>query len=160
MNVPGVPDVSGLAADLIRDEAGRPYMTRHYLSADRCLRFHHLHLSDDDRALHDHPWDFVSVILAGGYRELTPTGAQDYRAPALVTHAAEDLHRLELEDGGDVWTLVLTGRPRRRWGFALPDGSWVDARRVPWTGSTEALEPARPGVRLDRTPAGRGATAW
>lgn len=36
------------------------------------IRVHHILRSDDDRAYHDHPWPFVTVILKGGYYELRP----------------------------------------------------------------------------------------
>ena len=33
------------------------------------LRIHHFRRSDEDHELHDHPWSFVTFILAGGYHE-------------------------------------------------------------------------------------------
>lgn len=32
--------------------------------------------SDDDRALHDHPWNFVSLLLFGGYKEHRDEGSE------------------------------------------------------------------------------------
>lgn len=37
------------------------------------LRLHHILRSDDDRHLHDHPFDFTSFLLTGGYLEITDT---------------------------------------------------------------------------------------
>ena len=126
----GEPDVTHLAdRDTIKDRDGRPYMHRYYLRHDPKLgdvRFHHIIQSDDARALHDHPWDFASLILRGSYLEHTAQGTTLYRAPALVTRPATLAHRLELVDG-PVWTYVITGRIRRRWGFHTP-GGWV-----PWS---------------------------
>lgn len=47
------------------------YLTRWYLfRRERFAFFLHLfHRSDEDRALHDHPWTFISFILWRGYWE-------------------------------------------------------------------------------------------
>lgn len=37
------------------------------------IRLHHILLSDTE-CPHDHPWDFVSIILKGGYREQLERG--------------------------------------------------------------------------------------
>jgi hypothetical protein len=108
-----------------------PYMTRYYLTRNltATIRLHHLHTSDPGRDLHDHPWDFVSLLLTGAYRETTPDGDVEYEAPCIVTRQAEQLHRLELLDG-PMWTLVTTGSVRRQWGFGTAAG-WVPAREYP-----------------------------
>jgi hypothetical protein len=90
--------------------------------------------SDYDRALHDHPWPFVSVMLRGGYFEVhdhTPSGeqVQEWRAPgSVLLRPAEWRHRVILKDGVRPWTLILVGRRQRAWGFFLPDG-WCWWRR-------------------------------
>ncbi len=120
----GVPDVSGLPCDKIfGDEAGE-YMRRYHLknTSDQAMRFHHILASDPGRVMHDHPWDFVSVMLAGSYTEVTPRGEVTYEAPCVITRKAEQLHRLEL--AGPVWTYVVCGPVRRRWGFMTAHG-WV-----------------------------------
>lgn len=124
----GVPDVSGLSGDLI-EQMGEPYMRRHFLlgqpnSGGGTSRFHEI-LCSDRLELHDHPWDFLSVIMSGRYIERTPDGEQEWGAGSVLARRAEDLHRLTLPDG-PVWTLVVTGATRRRWGFDTPAG-WV-----PW----------------------------
>ncbi len=55
-----------------------PYLRRWYLIPRNPLLNVYLHqflASDDDRALHDHPWWFFSLILKGGYTEVTEAGA-------------------------------------------------------------------------------------
>ena len=89
------------------------------------LRFHH-RVASDPNDMHDHPWDFASLILHGCYLEHTPQGEHLHRATTVVVHAAEDVHRLELPEG-DVWTYVHTGPVRRRWGF-WTDSGWVHCR--------------------------------
>ncbi|MGH3970512.1 MAG: hypothetical protein ACRDTV_20930, partial [Mycobacterium sp.] len=51
-----------------------PYLLRWYLlPRNRHLNIylHHFHRSDDPDVLHDHPWDFVSILIAGRYIEIT-----------------------------------------------------------------------------------------
>src|SRR5215472_18922423 len=36
------------------------------------VRLHHWLGPDDDRAFHDHPWWFVTFVLAGGYTDRNP----------------------------------------------------------------------------------------
>lgn len=120
----GEPDVSSLSRDEIRIQ-GELYMERFFLSPQ--MRFHHILLSDPDRDLHDHPWDFVSMILTGSYRETTATGEHLFETGSVVARTAETAHRLTLQDG-PMWTFVATGPVRRRWGFHTEDG-WVHWKR-------------------------------
>lgn len=88
--------------------------------------------SDDDRALHDHPWSWVTVLLDGSYWEHIPT---DPNHPAGETvrreRKAGDIvvrgdagypHRIELDDGRPVTTLFLTAEKSREWGFWCEHG--------------------------------------
>lgn len=97
------------------------------------LRIHNILRSDEGRDFHDHPFDFTSVILRGGYREHVPgcacesdvpweTPCRSYSAPAIVRRKAEDLHRLDLPR--PAWTFVVSSRYLRKWGFLTPSG-WV-----------------------------------
>lgn len=118
----GVPDVAGLDVDTILGPDGGEYMHRHHLT-DR-VRFHHLLTDDGQPDMHDHPWDFDSLLVTGAYLEQLPDGVHvEHRAPTLIRRRAEQPHRLELLDG-PMWTLVATGPVRRRWGFHTADG-WV-----------------------------------
>jgi hypothetical protein len=107
------------------EQNGELYMERYYLQRSKALsvRLHHLLTDDLMRHPHDHPWDFASLLLTGGYRETTPEGSADYWAPCIVSRPAEQLHSLELL-AGPMWTYVVTGPLRRRWGFQTEQG-WV-----------------------------------
>lgn len=119
----------------------RPYMLRWYiLPRNRWLNIylHKFCRDDDDRALHDHPWWFLSIMLLGRYLEhtehvsgngqytLTIHCQKERRAPSIAFRRAEHKHRIELpkQDGEPVscWTLVITGRRVRDWGFHCPQG--------------------------------------
>jgi len=130
------------AADFVIGDPSAPYLRRWWLiPRNRWLNvyLHHFCRSDDDRALHDHPWWWCSVILTNpGYREITPRGAY-WRKPWRPRFGrATALHRVALfqrtnADGADlaeipVWTLFMTGPRIRDWGFACPQGwrHWRD----------------------------------
>lgn len=85
--------------------------------------------SDDDRALHDHPWVNFSWLLKGQYTEHTIADGGIHRrqrrtAGDWVFRLSGKLaHRIEV---GEVscWTLFITGPRYREWGFHCPSG-WV-----------------------------------
>lgn len=89
---------------------------------------HKLCRSDHDRALHDHPWPFISVILRHGYTEVhdqTIDGktAMVYHKPGTVlVRPAEWRHRVIIGHGCPAWTLVIVGRRTRKWGFFTSTG--------------------------------------
>ena len=92
-----------------------------------CFRLHHILRSDSDRHHHDHPMDFVSFILRGGYVEYTPDKEPRVCKPfRFVFRRAEDLHFIKLR-GRSAWTFLITGPFRREWGFQTEDG-WIIAR--------------------------------
>lgn len=93
----------------------------------------HLFLrSDDDRALHDHPWPSMSILLRNAYTEHTIAAGGIHRREVLAAGqvrlrpSGSFAHRVELHDG-PCWTLFITGPRYRAWGFHCPDRGWV-----PW----------------------------
>lgn len=117
------------------------YMQRWILQTPwGALRVHHILRSDAGTDLHDHPFDFWSLLLTGGYEEIRALGplveSQWYPRLSLVRRRAEDLHRLIVPS--PVWTLVWAGPRRRGWGFQTPDG-WVSWREYVPTENRDAL---------------------
>lgn len=142
--------------EIIMDErTGTPYLIRYFLSKPKSkergrIYLHHILRSDYDRALHDHPWGFTSVLLWGGYTEhttwtdlsLRPTSGDwkptffngfdedmqaDFNAPTVLKRQAAWRHRLDLKNNKPVWTLVFTTPKQRSWGF------WTDLKTFcPW----------------------------
>jgi hypothetical protein len=84
--------------------------------------------SDYDRALHNHPWAFVSVLLKGEYFEHTENGVIHRRAPSVVYRPITHRHRVELIEDRPCWTLFLTGPECQRWGFFCQEG-YVDSQQ-------------------------------
>lgn len=112
-----------------------PLLVRYALVRTRSfgVYLHKLCRSDYDRALHDHPWSFVSIVLRAGYTEehdQTIDGAKVrvFHPPgSILLRPAEWRHRVIIGER-PAWTLVLVGRRVRAWGFFLPSG-WCWWRR-------------------------------
>lgn len=101
----------------------QPYMLRWYIIPRN--RFFNIYLhkflrSDDDRALHDHPWRSASLLIKGRYKEVTPSGERIYERWSFILRSAEHAHRIELLDKEPVWTLFVTGPKIREWYFHCP----------------------------------------
>lgn len=107
---------------------GRGYLHRWYVAPrpeTGCNVYLHRFLgSDDDRALHDHPWDSRSVVIAGeviehvGRPGVEFVGFSEQRthlAGAIVEREADTPHRIEIRS--EAWTLFMTGPKLREWGF-------------------------------------------
>lgn len=119
------------------------------------VRLHRI-VASDTPVFHDHPWDYTTFILRGGYNECRPawdlangptpahvTVSDDYDghvpttynhtsvrwhgAGSLLRRAATDWHYLTLSPGVEAWTLFFTSEKRQDWGF-LVDG----LVKVPW----------------------------
>lgn len=103
-----------------------PYMTRWFLIPRNRffnIYLHRFHRSDDDRAMHDHPWWSISLLLSGACVEHDLNGFKAIKPGQIRIRSAEYRHRIELV-GTEVWTLFLTGPRLREWGFWCPQG-WV-----------------------------------
>lgn len=92
------------------------------------IYLHDICHSDDDRALHDHPWANCTIVLLGMYVEHTIQAGGVHRRVLrrggdIVLRRAKAAHRLETLPGSEgALTLFLTGPRLRRWGFHHPDG--------------------------------------
>ena len=127
---------------------GSLYMARYWLRPGRggtwAARVHHIATPDEDRHLHDHPWDFVSIVLRGGYKEIRPLGVEpgfdgdeertylvDRRPGSVAVRRSTDRHRI-VSVLPDTWTLFITGPKRQWWGFYTEFGKvhWRDYESV------------------------------
>lgn len=105
------------------------------------LMLHYFAQGDDDASLHDHPWNFRTTVVFGGYdehlppldwqprSELGPEWMQNIvfrSAGRTIEHEATDLHCVGRIKPG-TFTLVRTGPRERSWGFHPPGKKWT-----PW----------------------------
>lgn len=107
---------------------------------DRGVYLHHMVRVDSDRHLHNHPWNYATLILRGGYCEYVME--EDAQRPKWTRpgevhfKSADHLHKIAILPNGSAWTLVFAGKarwmpgphgkPTHRWGFK------VGAMWVPW----------------------------
>jgi hypothetical protein len=122
---------------VIKREDNKDYLVRYTLCNNRwfSIKVHHLLISDDS-CLHNHPWLFKSLILKGGYWEITPDVDQHkldvtktfdgsngktvkkwYGPGSFLNRPAHWIHRLELPEGQTCWTFVITFKKTKEWGF-------------------------------------------
>ena len=101
------------------------YLERWCLQPRSSRGNHYLHhiLTGDEPVMHDHPWDFESEILLGGYLEMTEVGLVQRNAGTVYCKAAADLHYI-VSVLPDTWTRIRTGPKVRDWGF-VHGGEWV-----------------------------------
>ena len=112
---------------------GEPYLVRWWIIPRNPLLNVYLHKfvrDDNDRALHDHPWVSLSILIKGTYVEHLERSSRTFHAPAVIPRGCPHPHRLELVGmmgaRDPVWTIFITGPKVREWGFLCPNG-WV-----PW----------------------------
>lgn len=146
------------------DDPHGAYLRRWYLLPRNPILnvyLHHFLRDDDDRALHDHPWAWASLLLRGGYTEHTIAAGGIHRRK--IRHAGSwafslpsRAHRITLLplwwlaqsfDGANAvfnrnpnaqapcWTLFITGPRVREWGFHCPQQGWVHFLRFTRPGS-------------------------
>lgn len=104
------------------------------------LKLHKILISDPADP-HDHPWNYTSLILWGGYweknhfpnklkRDYSNNKWYKWYGPlSLLYRKGDKLHRLTIPSGKFCISLVLTTKPWRDWGF-LKNNKWVNHKEV------------------------------
>jgi hypothetical protein len=84
------------------------------------IRIHHIKRPDDGRDLHDHPFDYRTIILKGWYDECDIFGRSNIRsAGETVSARAQTFHRISAMPAAGVWTLFIMGPRINSWGFLV-----------------------------------------
>jgi hypothetical protein len=150
------------------------YLIRYYLFQSRwCNIFLHQFLRSDKDDLHDHPWDFVTYLVRGSYKEqrwnediqsVQVTKRSNYmyddymhkvplRENTLVFRRATDQHRVvvnkdlkEKDKDQAALTFFISGPTKREWGFIKEETIPSGKLRI-WTPWREylGLPPDTPG---------------
>lgn len=125
-----------------------PFMKRWVLQTRfGSIRLHHWMGSDDLRNQHDHPWSFLTIVLKGGYDDLSTEQidcpACDSQSFLRLAGDCQDCgnsgvidtlktsrmsagrvqyrhahHRHSVKvDPGGCWTLIFTSADQRKWGY-------------------------------------------
>jgi hypothetical protein len=133
----------------IADNNGSVYLRRWYIwprhpedNKDKGrLYLHKFYRGDNDRHLHDHPWAYQSLILKGGYWEHSfnpawiknkgfknpdnpaPQTVRKWYGPgSYIRRGDRWAHQVELDAGKPCWTLFVTEKKSRSWGFHTENG--------------------------------------
>lgn len=132
---------------IIRQAKKRPYthiggyMERYWIVPESwnlpfAVRVHWIKRPDADLYVHDHPWNWRTIILQGYYIEEDAFGVFRRRtAGDTVGASAETFHRIADICPGGVWTVFITGRRRNDWGFMVPRPSGLGGsfpRKIHW----------------------------
>ena len=120
---------------ITHDKLGKPecpYAERWAIDLGRLgsFRIHRWFRSDDKRNPHDHPSDFITLVLKGAYTDRCTIPLEDATEPAPVflermtpgtirRRKAEHRHVVDVDSGG-CWTLLYFWPKRRDWGFWVP----------------------------------------
>lgn len=108
------------------------------------IRIHHILRPDNDRHMHDHPWNARTIVLSGWYVEERPF--ENNEPGSIAFHSTEgdirlcyrrdrgytgrllfgQYHLISQVAPGGVFTLFITWRKRGTWGFQ------VNGKKVPW----------------------------
>ena len=127
-------------------QTGDDYLERYYLFLKDRGKFPfniflHRFIKSDPDHLHDHPWNYTTIIISGGYYEWQPILSKDgevtgskkiWRRPGTIIRArADSMHRVELAPGIYPRTIFIPGKKKKDWGFVIPEGKgkkhkWVD----------------------------------
>lgn len=108
------------------------------------VRVHQILRSDNDRHFHDHPWNYCSVILRGGYLESRPLfesgiyqglDSEWYEPGAILFRRATDWHKLYIDGGKTCWTLFITTKYKQKWGFLMKPEN-----KIPYDGYLKSKE--------------------
>ncbi|MHB8407858.1 MAG: hypothetical protein ACYDHY_07045 [Acidiferrobacterales bacterium] len=135
--------------DIIKEVNGEKvvYLRRWFISQGPkgSVYLHRILRSDDDPDPHDHPWDFKTFIIKGGYDDVQYTfaekvvhelegtttihparrfylGKERVRPGQFLFRPAEHCHQVKLRNDKPAWTLVFLGLKRRDWCFVTAAG--------------------------------------
>jgi hypothetical protein len=101
------------------------------------VKLHNIRMPDASRALHSHPWAWLSFVVRGSYVEERPINLNQMSGE-WVTHfvarnrwslhslGRNDFHRIH-EVAPNTWTLFFTWGRKTDWGFAPRAGVFI-----PW----------------------------
>lgn len=96
-----------------------PYMHRYMLNLGLfSIRVHIWHRSDDKRFMHNHAFNFVTIVLKGGYTDVSPEGEDKLGLFSIRYRKAEHIHFVGWPKDPTV-TLLFCGPKIQNWGFLV-----------------------------------------
>lgn len=97
------------------------------------IYIHWIYKADEDEHLHDHPWNYTSIVLSGKFWEAvknTKENENKYEmnnlsSGSISSQKAERTHKVYMLLSKKIITLFFTGPRFREWGYDV-DGKWID----------------------------------
>lgn len=110
---------------------------------------HGIYKEDEEAHMHDHPWNYLSIVLRGYFSEkilnydvITAYGKvsrdgkpREWKSRRLeekvvgpssfIYRKAETFHKITKLHSNSVYTLFFTGKRKREWGYDF-NGHWLD----------------------------------
>lgn len=114
--------------------ADEPYLGRWILYVlGFSVRLHKFYRGDDERAPHDHPWSFWTFPLCRGYEEIVVRGSvlmHEWVRGWRLHYRPSSYRHIVVDPPKPFWTIVVTGRKDRSWGFWPGSETFVPQHRV------------------------------
>jgi hypothetical protein len=119
------------AVQIRKDVRGNPFLDRLKVVQTPLfgIYIHVIYRPDADPDPHDHPWPFLSLVLAGEYREHIWSDPSKRGGWRLRIHSRFCLRMVKRSQAHlitdvqrPVWTLCLVGRNHHDWRFWTQDG--------------------------------------
>jgi hypothetical protein len=85
---------------------------------------HGIYAADTDKHLHNHPWDFCSLILKGSYIEETLDGNNKMFPGKISKRNGSNYHKIKQLLTPTVYTLFFVTPIKRDWGYNV-DGKHI-----------------------------------
>lgn len=88
------------------------------------IRVHHWVSGDPENYQHTHPWPFLTIVLWGGYNDVSDDRPTDYVRGPCVRYRPITWRHSVINVLPKTWTIVITGRIVKKWEF------WIDNKKV------------------------------
>jgi len=92
------------------------------------LYFHRIYLGDKDVFLHSHPWNFISIILKGGYIEENQKGLARKVFPVVSMMNRKGFHKIHSMLKSPTYSLFLAIGKKQPW-YYLVNGEKIESTR-------------------------------
>lgn len=118
----------------IKSKTGELHFKRWQIFSCRffSIYIHGIYKADEDFYLHDHPWNYFSILLKGYFTERVKDKTRPGKyldnilgPGSFVFKKAEDFHKIQQLRSPSIYTLFIAGRRRREWGYDV-QGTWID----------------------------------
>lgn len=85
------------------------------------IRLHHWVQGDPEEYQHMHPWDFITIVLWGGYDDVGEGREPDLVRAPTIRYRPKTWRHAVINCRPNTWTIVITGRVVKTWRFFIRD---------------------------------------